>query len=318
MRRTWDFDDGPMGFRYDDDVFKFTSEPRYVRGDFKKSDGAKSGALELKLGGRDDDVVTGMSGGWSKDFRLDEAQDVTLTFRFKVTQSADYLSDEFTELRLSLDGDPFGVDGRPFFARTFGDGEGGAANRSGWRTVEIDFGLLDAGRHEFTFGAYGNKKSSESAYTKITFDKVRLDAKSSAEPELGDFEQQVLKRTNAFREKHDLDPVRAEANLMDAAEDWSRDMAKGDFFRHSDLPGQFEQFGYSARGYGENIAAGYPTPKEVVRGWIDSPGHRANLLREDFEHIGIGHYYKSNDGGDARFGHYWTQIFGDPSNDYFG
>ena len=99
------------------------------------------------------------------------------------------------------------------------------------------------------------------------------------------------------------------------------DMGQHGYFAHNSQDGRspFDRMraaGYSGGLMGENIAAGYPSPKAVVEGWIDSPGHRANLLRADFEHIGIGHYYKSGDGGAAPYGHYWTQIFGVPSEDY--
>lgn len=307
-----------LGFLYEDDPFRFVSEPDYASGSYVKTAKSRDGRLELTLGGSDDDVVRDMSGGFTKGFRLEEEQVVTLTFRYKHQQSEDYLRREFTDLRVAVDGEAVKIDGKTHFARLRGDGEGGPVQSTGWKTMEVTLGLLDAGRHEFTLGAYGNKKSAETAVTKVWFDDVTIEGEPLPTPDLGKFEKQVLKLTNAFREKHGLDPVRAEANLTAAAEDWSRAMAKGDFFRHSEKPEQIEDFGYSARGYGENIAAGYATAKAVVEGWIDSPGHRANMLREDFEHIGIGHYRQKDDGGEAPYGHYWTQIFADPSNDYLG
>ncbi|HCF82769.1 MAG TPA: serine protease, partial [Ruminococcaceae bacterium] len=51
---------------------------------------------------------------------------------------------------------------------------------------------------------------------------------------------------------------------------------------------------------GENIAYGYRTPAEVVEGWLNSPGHRANILTGSFTHIGVG--YNEN-------GNYWVQLF---------
>jgi uncharacterized protein YkwD len=56
----------------------------------------------------------------------------------------------------------------------------------------------------------------------------------------------------------------------------------------------------------ENIAAGQRTPAEVVRGWMDSPGHRANILDRDLTQIGVGRV----EGGS--YGVYWTQVFGAP------
>lgn len=318
LNSKWTFDRGRSGFLYEEDAFRFTSEPDYAKGSHNQKGGREGGGLSVTLGGVDDAEAKGMSAGWTKAFKIEEDQRVTLTFRVKMVQGEDYLSNEYTEVRAALDGGTLGRDGDPYLLRIYGDGEEGGRNGTGWRKFTLDLGVLEAGRHELTLGGFGNRKSAKTS-SKISFDEIELQgALVERNVKLGKFEAEVLERTNAFREKHGLDPVEAEANLMASAEDWSREMAKGDFFRHSDLPGQITDHGYDPNGYGENIAAGYPTAKAVVNGWIDSPGHRKNMLREDFEDIGIGHYYVKNDGGAAPYGHYWTQIFGDPSSDYFG
>ncbi|MPN28838.1 hypothetical protein SDC9_176283 [bioreactor metagenome] len=61
-----------------------------------------------------------------------------------------------------------------------------------------------------------------------------------------------------------------------------------------------KQFGISYRAAGENIAMGYSSAAAVVEGWMNSPGHRANILNASFTHIGVGYYAE---------GHYWTQMF---------
>lgn len=66
------------------------------------------------------------------------------------------------------------------------------------------------------------------------------------------------------------------------------------------------QAGYTWIRAAENIAAGYSTPGSVVAGWMDSPGHKANILDGDLEDIGIAYAYKSN----TDWGHYWTTDFG--------
>lgn len=64
----------------------------------------------------------------------------------------------------------------------------------------------------------------------------------------------------------------------------------------------------SSRYYrGENIAAGYPTPQHVFDGWMESPGHRENILNPNYTYIGIGYYYKNND--ENKYEHYWVQLF---------
>jgi uncharacterized protein YkwD len=65
--------------------------------------------------------------------------------------------------------------------------------------------------------------------------------------------------------------------------------------------------GYSgASPWGENIAAGQPTPAEVVDGWMHSPGHCRNIMDPDYHVIGIGYAYDAS----SSYGHYWTQDFG--------
>ena len=311
MLKRWTFDAGRSGFAYEDDVFQFTDAGRYARGE------VASGQLDVVLGGRDDAVVEKMSGGWSKSFRLDEAMEVTLTFKVKLAMGSGTTRKDFADVRVALDGEQVSFGGKNHALRLKGLGED-QRHHTGWQTIEVDLGLLPAGRHEFTLGGYMNRKAGAGAFAKLQFDDVRVEGAAPAPPKLAKFERQVLKLTNAFRADNGLGPLKVDGNLVAAAEDWSRAMAKGDFFEHSDKPRQFEKFGYEADGWGENIAAGYPNPSEVVQGWIDSPGHRANLLRADFEHIGIGYYRLKGDGGAAPYEHYWTQIFGVPADDYLG
>ena len=92
---------------------------------------------------------------------------------------------------------------------------------------------------------------------------------------------------------------------MDSARAKSKDMSSKGYFSHTSPTygspfDQMKQFGVSYRSAGENIAMGQRTPEEVVRGWMNSPGHKANILSSDFTHIGIG--YDKN-------GNYWTQQF---------
>ncbi|MFC4411288.1 CAP domain-containing protein [Chungangia koreensis] len=122
---------------------------------------------------------------------------------------------------------------------------------------------------------------------------------------IGDFEQQVLDLTNAERAKEGLKPLAIDMPLMNSAEEKSADMAKNGYFDHNSptLGSPFDQMkanGIDYRSAGENIAKGQRTPEEVVKAWMESPGHRANIMKADFTHIGIG--YVEN-------GNVWTQQF---------
>ena len=129
------------------------------------------------------------------------------------------------------------------------------------------------------------------------------------------FEQEVLRLTNEFRKQNGLKALVLDQSLEKAADDHSKDMALQDYFSHTGKDGskpwdRAEDAGYETRFVGENIAAGYRSAKAVVDGWINSPGHRANMLNADYNEIGIGHYFLQNDTGSTNYGHYWTQVFG--------
>ncbi|MGY0056363.1 CAP domain-containing protein [Streptomyces sp. LZ34] len=115
--------------------------------------------------------------------------------------------------------------------------------------------------------------------------------------------------TNAERAAAGLRPLAPDPNLTAAAQRHSEDMVARDFYSHTAPEGsqpwdRATAAGCRHRGIGENIACGQRTPPEVVRGWMNSPGHRANILKPEFSHIGIGYATGS------RAGTYWTQLFG--------
>lgn len=142
---------------------------------------------------------------------------------------------------------------------------------------------------------------------------LKLDNNVSNPP--SGFAQQVLDLTNNFRSQNALPPLTLNSQLNAAAQEQSQNMALQDFFSHTGLDGSTPASRAQAQGYsfsfiGENIGAGYQTPEEVVQGWIDSPGHRENLLNPNYTEIGIGYFYLANDTGVENWNSYWTQVFG--------
>jgi uncharacterized protein YkwD len=122
-------------------------------------------------------------------------------------------------------------------------------------------------------------------------------------------EADVVELTNKRRAKNGCDtPLRVDERLVAAAKGHSADMAARDYFDHVSPEGEDPGDRTAEQGYpewsGENIAMGYPTPESVVAGWMESPGHRANLLNCDSVAIGVG----ASDS--AENGIYWTQVFG--------
>lgn len=102
--------------------------------------------------------------------------------------------------------------------------------------------------------------------------------------------------------------------LFDAARGHSNDMATNNTLSHTGSDGsqpsdRISYVGYEFRAYGENIAYNYTDPDAVMTGWMKSPGHRQNILNENFCELGIGLAYSSTNAP------YWTQNFGRPISD---
>jgi uncharacterized YkwD family protein/spore coat assembly protein SafA len=117
-------------------------------------------------------------------------------------------------------------------------------------------------------------------------------------------ETEVVRLVNEIRKSYGLNPLTENWELSRVARFKSEDMRDKRYFsHHSPTYGSpfemMKNFGIKYRYAGENIAMGYPTAKAVVDGWMNSPGHRANILNRNFTSIGVG--YCS--------GNYWTQHF---------
>ena len=121
-------------------------------------------------------------------------------------------------------------------------------------------------------------------------------------------EQQVVNLVNAERAKAGLKPLKADWELARVARFKSEDMRDNRYFDHNSpiygTPFQMmKSFGINYRSAGENIAAGQTTAESVMKAWMNSSGHRKNILSPTFTHIGVG-YAKG-----GSYGHYWTQQF---------
>lgn len=120
---------------------------------------------------------------------------------------------------------------------------------------------------------------------------------------------EVTDLTNRERARAGLAPLATDALLTSAAQAHSTDMVVRAFYSHTGPDGsqpwdRAAAAGSTRRMIGENIACGQRSPAEVVEGWMNSPGHRANILKREFTHIGIGF------AGGGKAGTYWTQLFG--------
>ncbi|AYA78508.1 sporulation protein [Bacillus sp. Y1] len=122
---------------------------------------------------------------------------------------------------------------------------------------------------------------------------------------LSAYEQKVVDLTNQERAKNGLAALKVDTALSKVAREKSLDMSKNGYFSHTSPTygspfDMMKQFGISYQYAGENIAMGQRTPEEVVQAWMNSEGHRKNILSANFNYIGVG-YVES--------GNYWTQMF---------
>ncbi|HDR4725771.1 serine protease [Bacillus cereus group sp. Sample62] len=145
-----------------------------------------------------------------------------------------------------------------------------------------------------------NNNTQKPAEQKPAEQKPAEEAKS-----LSEFEQRVVELTNAERAKQGLPALKIDTELSKVARVKSEDMQKNNYFDHNSPTygspfDMMKKFGISYTSAGENIAQGQRTPEEVVQAWMNSAGHRANILNNGFTHIGVG-YVES--------GNYWTQQF---------
>lgn len=123
--------------------------------------------------------------------------------------------------------------------------------------------------------------------------------------QLSQFEQEVVDLTNAERSKQGLAPLQANVELSNVARDKSGDMATSNYFDHTSPTygspfDMIRAYGITYQTAGENIAKGQRTPEEVVTAWMNSQGHRENILNGNFTHIGVGFVEQGN---------HWTQMF---------
>lgn len=122
--------------------------------------------------------------------------------------------------------------------------------------------------------------------------------------------QELLRLVNAERQRVNAPPLVLNANLAIAAQRHSQDMATHRRMSHTGSDGSTMQSRIEATQYnwstiGENVAMGQPTAAAVITAWMNSPGHRRNILNPAFTELGVGY---AQGGGRP----YWTQVFARP------
>ena len=131
---------------------------------------------------------------------------------------------------------------------------------------------------------------------------IRLKGSEQSQ-KVGNFEAQVVALVNKERARYNLSSLEHRADIANVAEVKAKDMVDRKYFSHQSPTygspfDMLKQFNISYRSAGENIAQGQTSPEQVMNSWMNSPGHRKNILGSQFNSIGVGYY-----------GGAWVQLF---------
>ena len=146
----------------------------------------------------------------------------------------------------------------------------------------------------------------ETPETPAASETPETEAPETEEPAELSFAEQVVQLVNAERAKAGLAAVTLDKTMESAALVRAKETEVS--FSHTRPNGSsfstaLTEAGVSFKGSGENIAYGQKTPEDVMNGWMNSSGHRANILNSKFTKIGVGYYQN------AKGTNYWTQLF---------
>ena len=158
------------------------------------------------------------------------------------------------------------------------------------RTISqtFTFGILSL----FAISSFGTNSVNANAQTSLQNDKI-------------------LNEINKNRIQNNLKPLSLNEKLNKTASFYAQNLAQNNYLSHKGLDGQnaserITKFGYNWTTFGENLAAGSDNPTITVNRWMQSAGHKANILNSEFCEIGIGYGYNEN----SNYKHYWTANFG--------
>jgi uncharacterized protein YkwD len=130
-----------------------------------------------------------------------------------------------------------------------------------------------------------------------------------------DYQLKLLSLINEFRQQANLSPFELSTILSGAAQAHAEDMVQNSYFDHVGLDGsspadRAQRAGYPSGFVGENIAAGNELPEAVFEQWINSPGHRDNMLNENYTEVGVGGVLHAPQTENS---HYWVLVLGNPN-----
>ena len=165
------------GFTYVDDPFQGTPDPDFSSGEVDPTGGFQGGALRVQTGGQNffaNFFSPESSGGWSREFTLEETALTTINFRYRLNVAGDFDNNEYGEAVLTVDGIRYGNGPDNSLLRFNGSSDNQAESDSGWREASIEI-PLNAGTHTLVIGAYANRTTSETEVAQAWFDNFSIE-----------------------------------------------------------------------------------------------------------------------------------------------
>ena len=172
-------------FSVNDGGFAFTTNnATYVSGGHDVNDGA----LEATLGGINNADILNMEANFTKTINVTDATANTqITLTYRLTHSDGFESDEYSEVTLMVDGQPYGLNNNPYIDRAFGDGQNNNSSYdSGYATVTIDVGTLSVGNHTIELGGFLNKKTLSDEVSTVEFRDISVNGVRTINEDGGD------------------------------------------------------------------------------------------------------------------------------------
>ena len=164
--------------------------------------------------------------------------------------------------------------------------------------------------YDYNYDDYGYEDESNSGGGSQGGGYTYVEPEPYVPPSVDGYADQIVARVNSERANVGLGGLSTTPELMQAAQKRAEELAT--LYSHSRPDGSscftvLDDYGIAHFCAGENIAAGYTSPGSVMDGWMNSPGHKGNILGENYNHIGVGVLYVEG----TQWGYYWVQLFTD-------
>ena len=185
------------------------------------------------------------------------------------------------------------------------DGEGYIVNSRGVILDVVDEWDYESGQYTYNSGNNKTTSSSNKNNNNTTANSQKESSSAAEDGHNREYAEAVIDLVNQEREKKGLSPLEMNETLMGGCEIRAEELVEK--FSHTRPDGSscytVVQSEYGSSYIGENIAEGYTSPEHVMNGWMNSSGHRANILKKEYEEIGVGCYVYNGR-------KYWVQLFG--------